>query len=364
MTGNVQKPEQPVLRLSEDQLNDEKMIIVKGNILIDSWFDVTLSEYMLIQSSLYLISQKNEKNEIYDANTRFRITIEDYCKLWGYNNKTGIATHNLKDIGVSIMQKGFWYKSLETHKSVFSYWFSEISPLENGAITFSFPPSLIPYLKQVNKKFTWYDFKQIKKLRKVYAIRIYELLSQNKYAIGQSSSNAYVSNNEYTITVEELRARFVLQKKYKIMADFRKRVIDEPVQQINDETDLQVTATPVRNGKQIVAFKFKYTFPDRDLDFKNALGVKDKEPENTKRDPDTIDIFHNLTDKQLKFFTTKLCSDHIFGSTYADVNESLKDFENRIYNKLKCEPDFILKIQKDLIRVGFDPKFAINNKKK
>ncbi|EXS48779.1 hypothetical protein J659_4198, partial [Acinetobacter baumannii 1406589] len=129
----------------------------------------------------------------------------------------------------------------------------------------------------------------------------------------------------------------------------------------NSETDLKVTATPVKNGKQIVAFKFKYTFPDRDLDFKNALGIK--EQENSKRDPDTIDLFHNMTDKQLKFFTTKLCADHAFGNDYADSNESMKDFENRIYNKLKSEPQFILKIQKDLVRVGFDPKFAQNNKK-
>lgn len=355
-TAAKNKIDQPIMTIEHS--TDDNLSMIKGNVLIDSWFDANLSEYMLIQASLYLISQKNENKEYYDANTTFKITVDDFCKIWGYDNKTGVVTHNLKDIGVSIMQKGFWYRTLDTSKLTFSNWFSQISPLENGALTFAFPPALIPYLKMVSKKFTWFDLKQMRKLRKVYAIRIYEMLSQNKYSIGQSSSDAYVANNEFTITVEDLRARFVLQKKYKLMADFRKRVIDEPIKEIKDKTGLNVVATPVKNGKNIIAFKFTYKFPNEDLDFKSAFGIEDK-----KRDPDTPDMFNLMTDKTRKTFASKLTKNVAFGSKYGGLNEDPKPFENRIYEKMK-DPEFIAEIQEFLDQEGYDPNFAENNKKK
>lgn len=335
----------------------ENLLMLKSNILVDSWFDANLSEYMLIQCSLFIVTQMNEKNEYYDANTNFRLTTQDFCEIWGYenNSKNGGVTHILKDAAMSLMRKGFWYKDYESLKPVFSYWFSQISPLESGCLNFSFPPALIPYLKQINKKFTWYDLRQIQKLKRVYSIRLYEIFAQNKYLIGKSTSKSIVEKNEITISVEDIRSRFVLEKKYPVMADFKRHVIELPIQQINEHTNLNVSYEPIKKGRKIVAFKFKYKFQRKDLDFRSAVKSKDDQKMEDIRDRDAPDMFYQLTEKQIAFFSKKLAYSDDFGAKFAEIGESILDFEKRIANNLR-DFEYIKKIKCYLEAVGYKEK--------
>lgn len=74
-----------------------------------------------------------------------------------------------------------------------------------------------------------------------------------------------------------------------------------------------------------MGFKFTYKFKPTK---KDTTG-------DGKRDPNTIDLFYKLSDKQIDTFGSKLANDNAFGSKYARIGEDNKAFEQRVKNELR-----------------------------
>jgi len=115
-------------------------------------------------------------------------------------------------------------------------------------------------------------------MNSAYSVRLYELLVQWKTAkktpvfeLQQFREQLGVENNEY-------------QRMY----DFKNRVLDVAVKEINEKTDIQTSYDQVKRGRKIIGFKF-------------VVKEKPKKTENNQRDPNTSDMFmiDGLTDKQL-----------------------------------------------------------------
>jgi len=100
------------------------------------------------------------------------------------------------------------------------------------------------------------------------------------------------------ITLDELRFRFgLLDTEYKAMGDFKKRVLDMAVKDINDNTDITVSYDQHKQGRTIIGFTFK---------FKQKAKVKTAKAEQDKRDPHTLDMFVPMTDNQRFAFAKKI----------------------------------------------------------
>ena len=76
---------------------------------------------------------------------------------------------------------------------------------------------------------------------------------------------------------------------YKAMNDFKKRVLDLAVNEINEKTDLTVSYTQEKRGRTITGFKFTVRTKD-----------KPKDAITHQRDPHTIDAFTGQTDTESK----------------------------------------------------------------
>lgn len=184
--------------------------------------------------------------------------------------------------------------------------------------------------------FTQYLLEQTATMNSAYSVRLYELLVQWKK-----------SKKTPVLELQTFREQLgVGGNEYKLMSDFKKRVLNVAVDEINEKSDLKVSYEQEKKGRRITGFKFKV--------LPKAKPKKPKQDDNG-RDSDTPDMFHQLTDKQINFFGAKLAKDATFGSKYAKTGEDIQAFENRIKQAL-TNPDNQQKWLADLRRLGYYPK--------
>lgn len=94
-----------------------------------------------------------------------------------------------------------------------------------------FGEPLIPYLANVQENFTKYLKEEIGGFSSAYSIRIYELLMQFR-------------NTKFRVfTISQLKEILEINDKYPLFTDFKKRVIDIAVSEINEKSPYNVTAT-------------------------------------------------------------------------------------------------------------------------
>ena len=105
-------------------------------------------------------------------------------------------------------------------------------------------------------------------------------------------------------------SKFGLPDSYRDISNLKKRVLKNSIDEINSNTDVTLTYTPIKKGRSVVGFKFT---------------VKEKpKPKaiETRRDKDTIDMFCNLNDAQISKYSSILSkvSDISDLSTFPDYS--------------------------------------------
>ncbi|MCM1561088.1 MAG: replication initiation protein [Butyrivibrio sp.] len=116
----------------------------------------------------------------------------------------------------------------------------------SGKVSVRFSPELFPYLLQLKKQLIQYDFSQTLNLRSTYAIALYELLK------------IHAAEEKITVGLEDLRKYLAVgTDKYQEFTDFRRRVIDPAIKEINNSTSLTVKWNGYRQGKTYTAVTFQ-----------------------------------------------------------------------------------------------------------
>ncbi|MDK4543812.1 RepB family plasmid replication initiator protein, partial [Kingella kingae] len=89
---------------------------------------------------------------------------------------------------------------------------------------------LVDNLVALEKHFTVYEIEQIAQLSSSYAMRLYEFFMQY---LDKQTGKGWLD-----ISLEDLRFRFgLLPTEYERMSDFKKRVLDYSINEINDKTN-------------------------------------------------------------------------------------------------------------------------------
>ena len=123
---------------------------------------------------------------------------------------------------------------------------------EMATLDFFFPPNLIPIIKQP-RRFARLRVHFLLKLSGKYAVTLYEIL--------EGFSNR--RDGECRVTIENLRAWLKVPKgSYATWKNFRLRVLDPAVKQINDDpygAGFSVEYEPIRRGRSYHEIVFKLT---------------------------------------------------------------------------------------------------------
>ena len=309
-------------------------LVVKDNALINASYNLDLVEQRLI---LLAIIEARQSGKGINANDPLIIHAESYINQFSAHRNT--AYQALKDACDDLFARQFSYQSLsdkgniQHHKS---RWVSEVIYVEKEAVVkLIFAPAIIPLITRLEEQFTKYDIEQVSGLTSAYAVRLYELL-----IAWRSTGKTPI------IEIQKFRQKLgVLDTEYKQMNDFKKRVLDIAINQINEKTDIKVKVEQHKTGRAISGFSFKFKQKQTEISEKSV---------SPQRDQNTPDLFTKMTDPQRFLFAHKL-SEMPEMSKYSEGTESFQDFAKRIADML-LEPEKFKKFYPLLEKLGFGSK--------
>lgn len=310
-----------------------KEMVVKDNKLINASINLELTEQRLL---LIAIVNARETEQGITSDTAVEIKASDYASRFNVSLNTAYGA--LKDAVSNLFDRKFTYTQLH-HKTkklevVRSRWVSRISYVDDSALlSVTFAPDVVPMISRLEKCFTQYDLSNTSNLTSKYALRLYELLIQWREV-----------KKTPIFELEDFRSKLGLEPNdYPAMNNFKNRVLEPALKQINEHTDIKVTYEQEKSGRVITGFKFKFKFKPQPTA---------KNIQSAERDPNTVDMFRGMTDKQINFFANKLSQDDEFGAKYSEPGESYADLEERL-RVLLSDPKNVQKWSKHLERVGF-----------
>ncbi|ENB9511399.1 MULTISPECIES: replication initiation protein RepM [Acinetobacter] len=292
-------------------------LVVKDNALINASYNLDLVEQRLI---LLAIVEARESGKGINANDPLTVHAESYINQFGVHRNT--AYQALKDACDDLFARQFSYQSLSEKGNIINHksrWVSEVAYIDNEAVVrLIFAPAIVPLITRLEEQFTKYEIQQISNLTSAYAVRLYEILI------------AWRSTGKTPlITMYDFRQKIgVLETEYKRMYDFKKYVLDIALKQVNEHTDITVKVEQHKTGRSITGFSFSFKQK------KSATHSVE-----SKRDPNTLDLFSKITDKQRHLFANKL-SELPEMSKYSQGTESYPQFAVRIAAMLQDAEKF------------------------
>ena len=303
-------------------------LVVKDNALINASYNLELTEQRLI---MLAIINARESGQGITADSKLEIHASDYAKL--FNVSIDASYKALKEAVNNLFNRQFSYTAeyKRTGKTgvVRSRWVSRIFYVDDLALLeITFAPDVVPLVTRLEEHFTSYQAKQVAHLTSKYATRLYELLIAWR-EVGKVPQ----------IEISTFRNRLgLLENEYTAMSDFKKRVLEPSIKQINEHTDITVTYEQHKKGRLISGFSFK-------------LKQKQQPKIEVKHDPNTPDFFIKLSDPQRHLFANKM-SEMPEMSKYSQGTESFQQFAIRIADML-LEPEKFRELYPILEKAGF-----------
>jgi plasmid replication initiation protein len=304
-------------------------LVVKDNALINASYNLDLVEQRLI---LLAIVEARGSGRGINANDPLEVHAESYVNQFNVARQT--AYQALKDACKDLFARQFSYQEINKRgkvENVLSRWVSEIRYIDDEAtVKLIFAPAIVPLITRLEEQFTKYELQQISELSSAYAVRLYELLIAWR-STGQTP----------VIELAEFRQKIgVLDDEYTRMGNFKDRVLNLAIAQINEHTDIKVKCEQHKKGRNISGFSF--TFKQ-----KKVVTTDSKSPSQT-------DLFSKLTDKQRHIFANKL-SELPDMNKYSQGTESYPQFAVRIVEMLQDQNKF-QELLPYLKKVGFNTK--------
>ena len=291
-------------------------LVVKTNQLNMALQALSKIEVRMIQLA---IVDARETNTGLDTNTPLRLDAMRYAEMFGGTRQN--AYDAMKRAEDTLFNRRFTYIDDEG-KPIKSRWLQQVRYLDGeGVIELAFTMAVVNGISRIDgleNFFTSYLLEQTTNLNSVYSVRLYELLVQWKKAKKTPLFELEKFRGQMGIGVNE----------YKKMSDFKRRVLDAPIIEINKETDLKVSYEQEKRGKNILGFKF--TVLEKP---KPKVEIKKDSIEEKNGDLFTID---GLSDKQL----WRITRHKEFISKYShmakgDAGKDWKAYSNFLVNEIK-----------------------------
>jgi len=293
-------------------------LVVKTNQLNSALQNLSLPEIRIIQLA---IVDARETNTGLSTDKPLRIDALRYAEIFETTRQNGYQ--RMKDAEENLFNRRFSYVD-ERGKLVKSRWIQQVTYLDDeGAIELVFTLAVVNGISRIDGAedfFTSYLLEQTASMDSIYSVRLYELLIQ--WLAAKQTPLFDLDNFRNQLGVED--------HEYKRMGNFKLRVLDLAVKEINEKSDIKVSYSQVKKGRTITGFKFK-------VHEKTKIKAN---KENQLRDVDTADMFtvEGLNDKQLgriarnpQFMTDY---NHIVSPT-SPAGQSQQGWEFEMINRLK-----------------------------
>lgn len=306
----------------------KKLVVKKDNALIAASYNFTLAEQRLI-----LLAVAQGQQSIKEQHT---ITAEAFAEAFKVSPAT--AYESLKAAVSQLFERRFSWseKTPEGYiRHVHARWVARIAYVDGaGLVQVRFSEDVVPLLDELKSRFTAYSLEHVSELSSTHAVRLYELLISWR-SVGKTPVF------ELAAFREQLG---ILPDEYPRMNNFKARVLDTAIKQINQHTDIVAQYEQHKRGRKITGFSFTFEFKQQD------------------RDPHTIDLLTGktdaeagrairpLTEKQRQLFAERLA--HHPDLSHLSKHPSYTAFAAWIFKELE-KPERVQEWLPQLIACGF-----------
>jgi len=261
------------LENQEYKTENEKAIveynIVKHNDLIQrSRHYLSTQEQKII---LYLISHIKPDDSFLKL---YEFKIIEFCEICGIDETSGRNYSSLKNTIKKLADKSFWI-TLDNGNETIIRWIERpyIDPI-NNVIKIKLDELMKPYLLELKNHFTVYNLYFTLAMKSKYSLRIYELLK------------SYQNMGQCEFEIEQLK-KILFAEKYHRYQDFRVKVIELAIKEINEYSDLIVTYKLQKEGRKFNKIYFYMTLKkdteERIKVFKKIQGRKKINKKNSEQ---------------------------------------------------------------------------------
>ena len=226
-------------------MSKKSLMVVESNRVIEACYRLTLVEKQII---LYAIVKARDEQK--GLTTDDPVTIKALEFAAQFNTEVGSVYGQLKEAMATLYRRDVWihdtYPLTGEPRVTETRWISAASYIDgDGVIQIIFAPKIIPYITRLDKEFTSYRLDKVGKLSSVHAVRIYELLVQ------------YLSLGKREFEIAKLKWMLGLSElEYTDMGNFKKRVLDVSITQINEHTDITTSYTQRKTGRNVTHLLF------------------------------------------------------------------------------------------------------------
>ena len=313
-------------------LNDlEKRKVVEHNALIQSVAKMQKTALKMFELAVSCIDTENlpENNTVYLSKK----------ELFSFFEVSSSSKHSQFKEAIEFMQKQAYFK-IKSNKAL-GIEYESIVPIPyvkwndyNDEVTIQFSEHIMPYLINLKAEFTQYKISELQKLNSKYSIILYRWLSMNynqyeHYSVkgGRRAEQVEAYRNP-SITVKELREITDTINEYKAMTNFTRKILKEPLEEINAHTSFNVTYEKKKAGRSIDRIVFHIEKKRKADD--NSYKLEDKTYQEDKaRKAETED---QLVLQAMDSPYTKLLMEH-FLLSYLDLMDKkiLAGLQKNVY---------------------------------
>ncbi|MDN5695260.1 MAG: replication initiation protein [Staphylococcus equorum] len=297
--------------------------VVLQNRVVECFKSMTLDE-----KRLFIMATPLARTTNVSSGEPIFISTEEFAsacglEITGAYTALGIATKKLFD-------RYFGYVRADK-KKVSIRWMYKTAYGEGGAELY-FTDEVLLLLREFDalNPYTKYKKEVVLRLKKDYSLDFYHLAKKHQTMGG------------FQISLDELFEQLGLPESYQDLSNLKKRVIKPSLDEITVNTDIDLSYENVKRGRSVVGFKFT---------------VKEKPKPKLiapARDPNTVDMFFEMSDSQINMFGNQLSKLPELGK-YAVGNEGYEALASRIKDMLK-DPEKQKLLVPHLKKLGFNPK--------
>lgn len=244
-------------------------LVVKSNKLVQALQTLSLVETRLLQLA---IVDARETSAGLSTEKPLELNAQRYASAFDVTPET--AYEALIDAEDSLFKRQFTITN-DDGTLTKSRWIQDANYRKGeGRILVTLTRVVIEHISRIDgfdQYFTSYHLEQTSSLKSAYAVRLYELLMQWKTTGKTPTFELKTFRDQLGIGINE----------YRLIADFKKRVLDLAVKQINEHTDITATYEQQKKGRTITGFSFTFkpkkgTEPVKTTKAKKSEQVKDK----------------------------------------------------------------------------------------
>lgn len=257
-------------------------LVVKSNELIEASYRLTLLEQQLI---LFAICSARDQQLGLSSDTELAVDVRAFAQQFKLNIDT--AYQQVKDTALSLYKRELHLGAIDPadgeYRVALGRWVTLCAyKKKRGYVAIRFSEEVIPCITRLEERFTSYRLEHVSQLTSVHAIRIYELLVQ------------HVRIGARMFELGELKKILGVAGEYADVSDFKRRVLDVSVAQINAHTDLKISYTQEKDGRTVSAIVFSIRLKTAELAAPKKpkrpvqLGLNGVEPARKSNDPGVL----------------------------------------------------------------------------